>query len=298
LFQRPRRLGVGLAYHSWLRSFVREHVEEFDFLEVIPDIFWAETLAEDGTSRFKDNLEQMRVLDQVAEHRPLVSHSVGLSIGSAERFDTNYVEQLARWNQRYGFAWMSEHLAFTRLPLPTKEHLDLGVMAPVPYDADILELLVQRITAVQAAVRAPFLLENNVYYYQLPEQDLSETEFLNQLTQRTGAGLLLDLHNVYTNARNHGFEPRDFLAELDLSRVVEVHVAGGLEWDGIYTDAHSGVCPEAVWELLEELAPRLPNLGGVVFELFGNYFPSLGTEALIGQLRRIRAVLERAGKRP
>lgn len=298
MFQRPPRLGVGLAYHSRIRSFVREHIEEFDFLEVIPDLFWTENLAEDGTSRFEDNLEQMRVLDQVAEHRPLVSHSVGLSIGSAERFDTNYVEQLARWNQRYRFAWMSEHLAFIRLPLPTKEHLDLGVMAPVPYDADILELLVQRVTAVQAAVRAPFLLENNVYYYRLPEEDLSEAEFLNQLMQRTGCGLLLDLHNVYTNARNHGFEPRDFLAELDLSRVVEIHVAGGMEWDGIYMDAHSGVCPEPVWELLEELMPRLPNLGGVVFELFSNYFPSMGTEALIGQLRRIRAVLDRHGKRP
>jgi uncharacterized protein (UPF0276 family) len=298
LFQRPPRLGVGLAYQGSVRSFVKEHLEEFDYLEVIPDIFWSETLAEDGTSRFEDNLEQMRVLDQVAEHRPLVSHSVGLSIGSAERFDTHYVEQLARWNQRYRFPWMSEHLAFTRLPLPTGEHLDLGVMAPVPYDVDILELLVQRITAVQAAVRAPFLLENNVYYYQLPEQDLSEAEFLNQLMRRTDCGLLLDLHNVYTNARNHGFEPRDFLATLDLSRVVELHVAGGLEWDGIYMDAHSGVCPEPVWELLEELLPRLPNLGGVVFELFGNYFPSMGAEALVGQLRRIRAALERHGKRP
>lgn len=297
--QRRARLGVGLSYQGSLRDFVREHLESYDFLEVIPDIFWTEERGPDGTLRFRENPEGLRLLDWVAARRPLVAHSVGMSLGSAEGgFSPDYVAQLARWQRRYHFAWLSEHLSFTRLPHGPGEHMDLGVMLPVPYDEDTLELLAGRVAQVRQAVDAPFLLENNVFYYQLPEQELSEPAFLKRLGERTGSGLLLDLHNLHTNARNHGFSPLDFLEALDLSQVVELHIAGGYEWEGFYLDAHSGACPEPVWELLEQVLPRLPNLGGVVFEMFGNYVPLLGTDILLGELRRLRGVLERHDGRP
>jgi uncharacterized protein (UPF0276 family) len=287
------RLGVGLSYQGPLRGFVREHLEAFDFLEIVPDIFWTEHPGVDGPRRFEENRDAVRFLDWVAERRPLVAHSVGMSIGSAGHFDTHYVAQLARWRERYHFPWLSEHLSFNRLPYQDAGVIDVGVTLPVPYDEDVLELLAERVALVQDAFRVPFLLENNVYYFQYPEQELGESRFLGELTRRTGCGLLLDLHNVYTNARNHGFEPRDFLASLDLSRVVEVHLAGGLEWEGFYLDAHSGACPEPVWALLEELLPRLPRLRGVVYELFGNYFPQVGPETVRGELQRLRDVLAR-----
>ncbi len=282
-----------------MRDFVREHLEAFDFLEIIPDIFWTEERGPDGSLRFQENAEAVALLDGLAARRPLVAHSVGMSLGSAEGgFSPDYVAQLARWQRRYHFAWLSEHLSFTRLPQGPSEQWDLGVMLPVPYDEDTLELLAERVALVQRSVQAPFLLENNVFYYQLPEQELSEPAFLRRLGERTGSGLLLDLHNLYTNARNHRLEPREFLAGLDLSSVVEVHVAGGSEWRDFYLDAHSGAVPEPVWALLEEMLPRLPNLGGVVFELFGNYVPLLGTGILLNELGRLRGVLERHGGRP
>lgn len=290
---RPPRLGVGLSYQGPLRDFVREHVEAFDFLEIIPDIFWTEHPEREGARRFEENREAVRLLDWVAERRPVVAHSVGMSIGSAGHFDPHYVAQLARWRERYHFPWMSEHLSFSRLPYADAGAIDLGVMLPVPYDEDVLELVSGRVATVLDAVRAPFLLENNVYYFQYPGQELDEARFLGALTRRTGCGLLLDVHNVYTNARNHGFEPRDFLASLDLSEVVEVHVAGGLEWEDFYLDAHAGAVPEPVWALLEELLPRLPRLGGVVFEMFGNYFPEVGPEGVCEELRRLRELLGR-----
>jgi uncharacterized protein (UPF0276 family) len=290
---RPPRLGVGLSYQGPLRDFVREHLEDFDFLEVVPDIFWTEHPEREGARRFEENREAVRFLDWVAERRPLVAHSVGMSLGSASHFDPHYVAQLARWRERYHFPWMSEHLSFTRLSSADAGPLDLGVTLPVPYDEEVLELLSERVATVRDAVRVPFLLENNVYYFQYPEQELGEARFLEALTRRTGCGLLLDVHNVYTNARNHGFEPRDFLAALDLSQVVEVHIAGGLEWEDFYLDAHAGACPEPVWTLLEELLPRLPRLGGAVFEMFGNYFPEVGPEGVREELHRLRELLAR-----
>lgn len=284
------RLGVGLSFQGPLVEFVEQNLASFDFLEVIPDIFWVDH-GPGADPRFEENRELTRFLERVAAARPLVAHSVGLSIGSAERFDRGHVEQIGRWQQRYAFPWHSDHLSFNRLDHPTGHGIDVGFPMPVPYDEEVLAMLVERVGHVQARVPAPFLLENNVYYFQLPEQELTEGEFLNRLTAATGCGLLLDLHNVHVNATNHGFDPWEYLATLDLTRVVEVHLGGGMEADGVYLDAHSGACPEPVWTLLEELLPRAPNVRGVVFEVFGTYYPSLGDDGLRRQLDRARAVL-------
>ena len=134
---------------------------------------------------------------------------------------------MARWRKRYNSPWVSEHLSFSRIG--AGHEINAGVALPVPYDRDILDLLQPRIEAARDILGCPFLLENNVAYFTFPEQDLSEPEFLNALARRSGCDLLLDLHNVYTNSRNHGFDAKAFLDELDLSRVIEVHVAGGSE---------------------------------------------------------------------
>ena len=112
-----------------------------------------------------------------------------------------------------------------------------------------------------STVEAPFLLENNTNYFTVPGEEMTEPEFLNALTRRSGCGLLLDLHNVYTNARNFGFDPYAFLAELDLTRVGEIHLSGGMELHGFYLDAHDGPCPEALWPMLDWVLARAPNVG-------------------------------------
>lgn len=286
------KLGVGLSFQGTLRGFVLENLDRFDFLEIIPDIFWTDQ-GRGTPGRYRESADAAPFLARVAEAKPVIAHSVGLSIGSADAFDTEHVGQIASWHQRYEFPWHSDHLSFNRLEHASGHSMDLGVTMPVPYDQEVLDLLAERVEHVQARVPVPFLLENNVYYFEIPEQDMTEAEFLNRLTARTGCGLLLDLHNVYTNARNHGFDPWDLLGELDLSRVVEIHLGGGMEVDGVWLDAHSGPCPKEVWAMLEEVLPRTPHLCGVVFEMFGNYFPSVGPEPLVRELRRAREILDR-----
>ena len=286
------KLGVGLSYQGTLRGFVLDHLDRFDFLEVIPDIFWTDQ-GRETPDRYRESADAAPFLSKVKAAKPVIVHSIGLSIGSADGFDAGHVEQIASWQERLGFPWHSDHLSFNRLEHATGHSMDLGVTMPVPYDEEVLDMLCERVDRVQARVPVPFLLENNVYYFEIPEQDMTEAEFLNRLTARTGCGLLLDLHNVYTNARNHGFDPWDLLGGLDLTRVVEIHLGGGMEVDGVYMDAHSGPCPEEVWTMLEEILPRTPNLRGVVFEMFGNYFPAVGPEPLTRELRRAREILDR-----
>jgi uncharacterized protein (UPF0276 family) len=219
----------------------------------------------------------------------MVLHGIGLSICSAGVFDVEYLAQLGRWRERYACPWVSEHLSFSRIG--AGHEINAGVALPVPYDHDILDLLRPRVQAAQAMLGCPFLLENNVSYFTFPNQELSEPEFLNELAGSSGCSVLLDLHNVYTNSRNHGFNAETFLAELDLSRVIEIHVAGGTEMMGFYTDSHNGPVAEEVWNLLSFVAPRSANLRGVTFEFHESTWPLLRTEGVLSQIARARSAL-------
>jgi hypothetical protein len=234
----------------------------------------------------------MRTLRQLQAEFPIVLHSIGLSIGSAHRFEREHVSQIARWYERLKFPWHSDHLAFIVAEHRAKD-VNVGVTLPLPYDEESLDLLVPRASEIGSQIPRPFLLENNVYFFKYPLQGLNEAVFLNQLCERSGCYLLLDLHNLYTNSRNHAGDSYAFLEELNLDKVVEIHIAGGMEHGGFYHDAHSGITPDGVWELLDWALPRCCNLGGVVFELLGSWYVDVGEDGLIAQLSRMKEMWER-----
>jgi uncharacterized protein (UPF0276 family) len=287
-------LGVGILYNRSVAQFLRFELDGLDFVEFIPDLLRTD-LGMGSAPRFRSIEEQVALMDWVAARRPVVAHSIGLSIGSAGLFDEEYVDELARWQRRYRFPWHSEHLSFARVAgLDGADH-HAAIALPVPYDHDVLAVLAARVRLVQDAVEAPLLLENNVYFASIPEQEMTEPEFLNALAAETGCGLLLDLHNLHVNARNHGIDAAGFLTALDLTRVAEVHVAGGNELEGMYVDSHCGPCPEAVWEALAAVVPRAPNLRAVTFEFDESYYPALGADGVRAHLDRARDLWARRG---
>jgi uncharacterized protein (UPF0276 family) len=90
------------------------------------------------------------------------------------------------------------------------------------------------------------------------------------------------------NEVNLGWDAERYLDELDLTRVLEVHVAGGEMLGRWYTDAHSGACPERVFELLELVIARAPALRLVTLEVHESRIEPLGMAGLDDQLARIR----------
>lgn len=284
------RLGVGVMYNPALPEFLRTDLDAIDFLEVTSDMFWTDHGAE-CEPRFEELESWVDVLDWAVTRCPVVAHNIGLSIGNAGHFDLEYVEHLARWQRRYNFPWQSDHLSFAEVTAADGSEHHAGVAVPLPYDREVLDMIACRVERFQARVAAPFLLENSVYFLTFRDQDMTEPQFLNELTARTGCGVLLDLHNLYANARNHGFDEHEFLDELDLTRVVEMHIAGGTEFAGMYTDSHSGPCPERVWQLLDYVAPRAPNLRAVTFEFHDSYYGLLGPAGVRAQLDHARDVL-------
>jgi uncharacterized protein len=279
------RLGVGLAYQPQLEPYIRAEAETFDFLEVVPDVLWNDC-GPGATPRYIESPHGVSFLREIAAHKPVIPHSIGLSIGSAHRFDRDHVEQIARWYEWLHFPWHSDHLAFH-----LADHhgeLNVNLTMPVVLDREALILIADRVRQMQERIAVPFLIENNVYYFDILDQDLDEAAFINELCETTGCGILLDLHNVHVNSVNRGVDPYEYLERLHLDSVMELHVAGGMEFEGFYLDAHSGTSPEPVWELLDWVLPRCPRVGGVVFELFGTWMDTVGHQAVRGQLERMR----------
>jgi len=286
------KLGVGISFQATLADYVFDCPDTFDFIEIVPDMMWQDA-GRDASPRYQVNADARDLLDRMAALKPVVAPSIGLSIGTAARFDQGHVAQIAEWRRRYAMPWHSDHLSSMHAQHHKGMEVNVGLMMPVPCDEASVEMLVGRIEHVRSTVEVPFLLENNTNYFTVPGEEMTETEFLNALTRRSGCGLLLDLHNVYTNARNFGFDPYTFLAELDLTRVGEIHLSGGMELHGFYLDAHDGPCPEALWPMLDWVLARAPNVGGVVFEVSNTNFPDMGADALAGELTKAREIWAR-----
>ena len=144
---------------------------------------------------------------------------------------------------------------------------------------------------LRRSIDRPFLLENNVCYFRYPGQEFTEERFLNELCDRSGCGVLLDLHNLHTNAVNHGFNATTYLRDLNMDHVVEIHIAGGVSMMGFHTDSHTGPVAEPVWQLLEQTVPRASNLRGVTFEFHESSYGVLGEGGILEQIDRARNIV-------
>jgi uncharacterized protein (UPF0276 family) len=84
----------------------------------------------------------------------------------------------------------------------------------------------------------------------------------------------------------------DYVAELDLDAVEEVHLAGGDDEEGFYMDSHSTPTPEVVWAFAFEVLPRCRHLRAITFEYQESYFEDIGLAALTRELERMHVLAE------
>jgi hypothetical protein len=120
--------------------------------------------------------------------------------------------------------------------------------------------------------------------------EYSDGAFVREIAERADCHILIDLHNLWANEQNGRQPVREFIAEIPLHRVCEVHLAGGIELDGYWLDAHSGAIPEPLLLLAEEILPQLPNLGALVFEIMPNYAPLFGLDRVAEQLEEMHRI--------
>ncbi|ROO83860.1 hypothetical protein EDD29_1369 [Actinocorallia herbida] len=200
----------------------------------------------------------------------VVPHGVRLSLGGAEPVDPGRIAHLAHCAELVRAPLVSEHVAFVRAG-----GLEAGHLLPVPRSRDSLDALVRNVKATTAELGVPLALEPIAALFDWPDDEFGEGEFLTELVDRTGALLLLDVANVYANARNRGHDPVRVLESFPLDRVAYCHVAGGRESEGLYHDTHTDPVPAEVLALVAEAERRCPPEGrlGHLLERDGRYPP-------------------------
>src|SRR5207247_571044 len=136
----------------------------------------------------------------------------------------SFFSRLPEGHERLEAPFVSEHIAFVRAG-----GLETGHLLPVPRTREALELVVANAREAQAALPVPLALENIATLFEWPEPEIDEAAFLTEVLERADVLLLLDIENVYANARNHGYDPLEFFDRIPLQRIAYVHVGGGLE---------------------------------------------------------------------
>ena len=240
-------LGVGLGFREPFRSDLFLHQEKVDFLEITADHY------------LDAPPEKEQELDLLAEHSTLIPHALNLSLGSAEGVDSDYVSKLADLIQRLDPPWWSEHIAFTRAG-----GTDIGHLSPLPFTRDASDVVCHNIAEVRDSIDAPLILENITYIVTMPGGEMSEAEFLTDVLERSGCGLLLDVTNLHTNSVNHGFDALALLKDLPLESIVQLHFAGGHWHEGLLVDSHSDPTPSEAWRLMDALVARAPVKGAIL----------------------------------
>jgi uncharacterized protein (UPF0276 family) len=197
----------------------------------------------------------------------VVLHGVTLSLGSAEPPSPRRPAELGQFARRWGAPLVSEHLAFVRAG-----GLETGHLLPLPRTREALDVIVANVRIAKESLPVPLALENVASLFEWPHAEMDEAAFLAEVLERADVWLLLDVENVYANARNHGWDPIAFLERVPLNRLAYVHVAGGVERQKLYHDTHAHPVPRPVLDLLEEVCARVP-VPGVLLER-DDQFPS------------------------
>ncbi len=225
--------------------------------QTLPVVGWLEVHSENYFERHSKGFE---VLAELAAHYPVSLHGVGMSLGSADSLDPAHLRQLAALVAAISPVRVSEHLSWGSIG--GRYFNDL---LPMPYTREALSHMTDKVERVQQALGRQLLIENPSSYLQLPGE-MGEAEFLAELAQRSGCGILLDLNNLHVSSVNHGLDCADYLAAIDLQTVGEIHLAGFtdkvLPQGHLYIDTHSTPVAPPVWELYRQVCQQraIPTL--------------------------------------
>jgi len=271
-------LGVGIVYSSAIEPLIVEHPELFDVLEFEPQTTWIETPNGSGPFLVRDDVQQ-----HIAQlpGRKLV-HSIGTPVGGSVTAHAAQLPLLRKTVETLQAPWASEHLSFNLTP-----DFFTGFFLPPRQTPEGVQIFAQSVRRLAAGLGVPVAIETGVNYLRPRSDELPDGTFVSAVSETSDCGILLDLHNIYANQLNGRQTIEQFLAQLPLDRVWEVHLAGGFQMEGFWLDAHSGAVPEPLMDIAREVVPSLPNLKAIVFEIFSSFIPRFGIDGIRGEMEKL-----------
>lgn len=229
------RIGVGL------RS---AHVNEI--LATQPDLDFFELLTDNHLNEGGYAKQQAFL---VRQDYPVSLHSVGMSLGGTDPIDFVYLEKIKALAQELEPVCISDHLCWTSF-----ESHHAHDLLPLPYTEEAVHHVSRRIRQVQDFLETTLVVENVSSYLEFACSTLKEWEFLAAVSIESGCKILLDLNNIYVSQYNHAVDAQEYIRNIPLDRVAEIHLAG-FEHKGSYLlDAHNRRVSAPVWELYRGLA--------------------------------------------
>ena len=124
--------------------------------------------------------------------------------------------------------------------------------------------MVSQVNQSQELLGREILIENPSSYLAFKHADMSEPELLNQLSQRSGCKLLLDLNNIFVSCSNLNTDPYHYLASINWHQVAEIHLAGHtvkqLPQGEIRIDTHNNPVCDEVWDMVDAYRDKLQHI--------------------------------------
>jgi uncharacterized protein (UPF0276 family) len=233
-----KNLGIGIGLRV-------PHYE--DIFERKPDIDWFEIISENFMC---DGGAPLENLDRIMDNYPVVQHGVMLAIGSPTPLDWDYLKKLKALTRRTQTPWVSDHLCWGRLP--GHHYHDL---LPLPYTKEVIDYVANRARIVQDFLELPFALENLSSYVSYQQDEMEEWEFYSAIVEKADIHMMLDVNNIYVSSRNHGFDPMDYIKNIPIDRVIQIHLAGHQDHGDYVLDTHDHPVCDEVWELYRRVYP-------------------------------------------
>ncbi len=230
-------------------------------------------------------------LERIRADYPLSMHGVGLSLGAADGLDGRHLARLAELARRIEPGLISEHLSFAGAG-----GAYLNDLLPLPYTEEALAVVVRNVDQAQTAFGRQILVENASAYLTYTASAMPEHEFMAEVCRRSGAKALLDVNNVYVNARNHHFDAAAFIDAMPAGLVAEIHLAGHAvnrtdDGQEIRIDDHGSHVAADVWELYARAIRRFGRTPTLIE--WDTRIPAL--DILLAEAAQAEAVMSRLG---
>lgn len=200
----------------------------------------------------------------------LFAHGVELSSMSAHWTAQHHawLDGLERTCQQHRYRHLTEHYGFI-----TAADFVRGTPLSMPPSGAALELARKGMDSMARRSGLPVGIENLAFAFSRWDVE-AQASFLRRLLAEVEGFLLLDVHNLYCQARNFGLDALELAAALPLDRVREMHVAGGSwstpssdpEGRPFRRDSHDDATPQEVVELVGKLVGCCPALEVVIVE--------------------------------
>ena len=206
-----------------------------------PTVDWFEIISENF---MVDGGRPLEVLDQILAQYRVVQHGVALYLGSADGPNREHLRRLKTLTKRTKTPWLSDHLCWGSVD-GTYSH-DL---LPMPYTVAAAKRTAENIRLVRDHLEIPIAVENVSSYTEFHVSEMTEWEFLTEVVERADCGILLDVNNIYVSAKNHGFNPYDYVDNVPHHRVAQMHIAGHTKFEKYILDTHDHPVLDPVWKL-------------------------------------------------